>query len=492
MLLVAWLAGSGLAQDAGDLKDAIERRAESDRLQSQAVSAFQAGDHGAALELLLRQLEIEPGNPLAMYNLACVRCVSGDRDGALADLTRAIEHGFVDFEQMRRDPNLVDLHDTELFQNVLAKRKPILDAAGEMQFVQAKEKYARGYVHGRDEDLRLSFASAYDEKTLDDAREELRLISEWALAEVFTDLREPAMREVDPWVVVVLPNERDFRAWAIVRYGPAAVASDFHRIGGSYNHERKELVAMDLGGTLRHEFMHVLHWRSNMRQAQGHPVWIQEGLCSLVEDYDVRAGRLIPTPSWRTNTVKRLERSTSLMSIAELARMDRDTFNNDRPLANYALARSVFLFLHQRGRLGAWYSHYVEHYLDDPTGVASIEAVMGKDIDEVQADFRAWIAGLEEVAEARPDGTIGGLRVSLGVEVDPGRGEGPIVTRVGRSAREAGLRSRDVITAIDGRPTRDMNDFVRVLAQYSAGQSVEVRVRRRSGHEIVRVAVAGR
>ncbi len=493
-LLALLLPASLVAQQDGTsaLNEAIQRRLEADRLQTRAVAAFDAGDIDGALALLERQLELEPGNPLALYNLACVQAVRGDREAALATLRKAIEHGFVDFEQMRRDPNLADLRETELFREVLANRTSILDAAGDLRFEEARKKYGRRYVYERDEELRLHFACAYDAQTLAQAREELRRIADWALSEVFTDLRDPAMREVDPWVLVVLPSERDFRRWAIMHYGPASVTSDFHRIGGSYSHDEKELVAMDLGGTLRHEFMHVLHWRSNMRQAQGHPVWIQEGLCSLVEDYDMKGGRLVPAPSWRTNMVKRLERARRLPTIADLARVDRETFNNKRPLAHYALARAVFLYLYERGVLGDWYAHYTAHFADDPTGVEAIESVLGMTIEEVQEDFRGWVVRLEEAPEARSDGTIGGLDVSLGVQVDPGRGEGPIITGVSREARASGLRVRDVITAIEGRPVRDMNDFVRVLADYRAGQTVRVRVHRRKAHMELEVRVVPR
>ncbi len=497
-LAVLVLSGAippAVAQDdppKNELQEALDRRAESSRLQERAVAAFEAGDIEAAVLLLTEQLALEPGNALAMYNLACVRCVGGEREMALDLLKSAIEHGFVDFEQMRRDPNLVDLHETELFKGILAQRRPILDAAGEMQFEGVRGKYGSRYVYGKDEELKVNFASAYDETTLEAAKIELRQISEWALEELFTELNEPAMREVDPWVVVVLPSERDFRVWAIATYGPASVNGEFRRIGGAYNHGRKELVAMDLGGTLRHEFLHVLHWRSNMRLAQGHPVWIQEGLCSLVEDYEMVRGRLVPVASWRTNTVKNLNRIGRVMDITDLAVMDRNRFNNSSPLANYATARAVFLFLQERRLLSEWYRHYTANYGDDPTGVASIEAVFGKGIDGVQEDFEDWIAGLDRVAEACSVGLVGCRVVWIVIVFYPGKGEGPIVSRLGRAARSSGLRPRDVITAIEGRPTRDMNDFVRVLSAYRSGERVELSVHRRQAHMTLEAMVVGK
>src|SRR5690606_4633408 len=83
----------------------------------------------------------------------------------------------------------------------------------------------------------------------------------------------------DPWVIVFLPMPRDYARWAMGKFGPG-----WRQVGGSYSDDEKMLVTQDLGGTLRHEFWHVLHWRDQRRRGQLHPIWIMEGLCSLVED----------------------------------------------------------------------------------------------------------------------------------------------------------------------------------------------------------------
>ena len=44
--------------------------------------------------------------------------------------------------------------------------------------------------------------------------------------------------------------------------------------------------------------------------------------------------------------------------------------------------------------------------------------------------------------------------------------------------RRTGLHTGEVITAINGRPTRDLFEFIRVLGSYSAGQSVTLTTRR--------------
>lgn len=474
---------AGVAQPQ-TLREQHESRERGDKLGDQAIAAFNSRDYEAAESLLAQQIELQPESFVPLYNMACVLAATGDLERAEAFLTRALEKGFVDFQQLASDPHLAALREREVYHRLMAARGEIVEAAGESQFESVRKEYGPRYAYQRDEQIRVAYASAYDGRTLEQVREEIRLLTEWGLQEVFYNLHEPPMAEADPWVMVVLPNERDFKRWAIGRFGPAAVTSDFHRVGGSYSHDRKELVAMDLGGTLRHEFFHALHWRSCARLGQSHPLWVQEGLCSLVEDYDLSPDSAPkPAPSWRTNMLKRLERTGNLPDIADLIEMPRDRFTANRPLANYAMARAVFLYLHDRGKLGEWYRHYTEHLAEDPTGAASLEAVLAMPLDDVQADFVAWLRVLPEVAEARTDGTISGLAATLGVELDPGKGEGPVVRRVrAAQAQRAGLRPRDVITSLDGRPTRDLNELVRVLGEMFPGQSVELTVRRRDDH----------
>ncbi len=104
------------------------------------------------------------------------------------------------------------------------------------------------------------------------------------------------------------------------------------------------------------------------RRGQDHPIWVKEGLCSLVEDYDLvdsgardaalrPLGRVIrPAPSWRTNIVKRIERGGLLRPIQEWISNPEDRFLGVRPLSNYSLARAMFLYLFERGALRTWWN----------------------------------------------------------------------------------------------------------------------------------------
>jgi putative serine protease PepD len=69
---------------------------------------------------------------------------------------------------------------------------------------------------------------------------------------------------------------------------------------------------------------------------------------------------------------------------------------------------------------------------------------------------------------------------NLPFDVGPGVGDGVVVngTPRGRAGRESGLRIRDVITAIDGQPVRDLNDYARLIGDREPGERVRVSYRR--------------
>lgn len=467
--------------EPGETQPAESRPASDPRaeLERRALEAFSRGEHAGAEEALRTLIGIDPGNFVHYYNLACVRAAVGDADGAAELIVQAVEHGFADLEQLRHDPNLARAREHEIVRRLIDRWSEVLDRRIETDLARAREEYGPKYCYERHDALRLGYACSFDEATLGEARDELAAIHAWAMEHIFSPVHpEGLARPDDPWVIVVLPNKADFARWAAETYGPAARGYT-KAIGGHYSHDEKKLVTSDLGATLRHEFMHVLHWRSNTRARQLHPIWVQEGLCSLIEDYDVGpGGELVPVESWRTNQARFLAETGKLPPLSALCELPRDRFTASRPLAQYAVARAVFLWLYRQGKLGEWYAHFVAHYREDPSGLASLEAVLGLSGEELDRSFREFARALPKVSEEIRAGDA-----SLGVEIDAtGEGEGLRVSAFVPRSHGSGLARGDILTHVAGRPTRDYWELVRVLTSLEPGQTVPVRYRRGGSH----------
>jgi hypothetical protein len=471
-------------------------------IQAQAFAAIDKGDYAKAEKLLREELKLDEGNFVIYYNIACMRAMQNDGPGAAKLVVDAVEHGFVDLYQLRKDPQLELARQQPEIKALISNWPKVLERQVDANLKATREFFQdkpKPYVETRDEKMRLVYLSAMDAKSTDQARADIARLYQWGIENVFPDLDDPEKSKRDAWCVVVLPTPRDFMHWAMVNFGAAAVNPTLGAgIGGAYVHDTKRLVAQDLGATLRHEFFHVIHWRSTVRLMEDHPVWIQEGLCSLVEDYEVgadgAAASLKPVPSWRTNISKRLAQGGHLLSIKQVANISREKFTGDRPLANYAQARTIFLFLFEKHKLKDWYAAYTSGYHEDPTGVKAIEQVFGKPIADVDKDYKAWVHGLPMVAEQIRPG-----EASLGVDVDPGSGDGPVIAEIPNDrhgppnpVRQAGMKVGDVITAIDGRPTRDLNELVRLLGEHEVGDVVEVSYRRGTMHSTAKVKLVRR
>jgi hypothetical protein len=452
------------------------------RIGARAGEEFAEGNYAAAAGLLERQISLQPENGACWYNLALARSNLGEDGRALEALLSAVERGFSDRERILREPALRGVRDLEGFRRIRDDWERVLADASERVLAQCRAEFGDGLREERDEELRVAFLASADAVLVARAREELHAVRRFAES-VFG----PSPKETPPpWVVIVLPNRRGFETWAAGTFGENARGS-FNQVGGTYEHGRKRLVAIDLGATLRHEFFHVVQFRELERQGQQHPIWIMEGLASVVEDMEFPAagsdGIATPVSSWRTNIAQRMNRAGSLPTLAQLGAMDQVRFSGSRPLGNYAASRAVFMFVASRGLLAEWWRVYTgdaEHGLRaDETGVKALEHVLGKPAKEIDKDLRAWLKSQTPVAE-----TIGPGMASLGVEVEAGLGEGPVVTRVvprprGKAHQSApGVRPGDLLLSIDAKPTRDLAELVRVLGAYKAGDEVLLEVRR--------------
>ncbi len=449
-------------------------------LSNQVAEAFEAKEYARALELLQQQARERPKDPFVAYNLACAQAMTGATGSAAETLINAVAFGFSDLFHMARDPHLDPVRAEPSYVALVKGWRKVLDARGEADLNGAREALGKEYGYERDEALRLSYASAMPAGSFHDAKRELARVSAWAEATLGIGMSEDDARP-DAWVLIVLPTPRDF-AQLIGQPG----------VGGYYDKDRKRLVAQDIGATLRHEFFHVLHWRQMDRLGQRHPYWIMEGLASLLEDVEEEGEGYRLAASWRTNIAKRLGASNRLTPWKDLFALERQGFMGSRARANYAQARAVLMFLHERGMLGGWYRAYLETYKEDPTGGAAVERVMQRPREEAEKQFRAWLETLPRAGEMNKPGEAG-----LGVDLGPGAGDGPMVESIVAASRakavgEERLRRLDVITKVNGVATRSLDEFERVLGAFKVGDIVSLDVRRGSRVLVVRMELVPR
>lgn len=462
---------SELKQPRLSTRQRTEKLAE---LASKAFDAFRQGRHAEAEAFLREQLIIAPADPIALYNLACVLGAQLKNDEAGIALADAITNGYVDLRRIRRDPFIATARLQDAPKSLIDNWSRTLDHALQ-RTIDLSQPLAPKSSPIRDETLKVAFLCAFDEQSCTDARTEITSIGRWAIANIFPTHADSAELALDPWALIVLPTRAAFERWSTDTYGPRPAAS-YHAVGGAYDHDTKRLIAQDLGSTLRHEFLHVLHWRDMTRRSQIHPVWVQEGLCSLMEDYDfLPDGSLTPAHSWRTTTAKRLLGTGTLPSLSALTSMSREAFSQSRPLTNYALARTLFLYLHDQGKLATFYATLCSTYSEDPTGALALERTLSKPIADINTDFRASLRSTPDI----PEQILSGM-ASLGVEVTAGTGEGPIVTL---SPSASPLRSGDVIVALSAKerpvhPVRDIPELIRLLSHHLPGDTLQVTLRR--------------
>ena len=101
--------------------DMPERHLRHLQLLAQMDDAHKAGNYPAMEDACRKGLELGTDDTLWVYNLACALALQGKRESALETLDRAIRLGFTDTEQLKLDPDLAPLRETEGFKARLAQ-----------------------------------------------------------------------------------------------------------------------------------------------------------------------------------------------------------------------------------------------------------------------------------------------------------------------------------------------------------------------------------
>ncbi len=447
--------------------------ADEHELQQRLVAAFEEERYGHARDLAVELVKARPDDGIAHYNLAAANAMLGNADDANAALQAAVRHGFTRFHDLARDEHLASIRDGAVYRAIIENWPALLRERAENQVIGFRRAFGDSrYTFGEDDGLRLKTISAFDDDATQHALEELDRVAAWARRN-FPAWFEHDTSRPPAWVVVALPTPEHF----------VAITGFPSGVGGVYDRDERRLISRDIGPSLRHEFVHALHWRFMERTGDVAPLWIQEGLATLVEEIDGSSDSLRPVASWRTNIVKRRAELGLLTPWRRLTALDPERFHRMHAQAHYAEARAIMMFIAERGKLAAWHEAYAETFDEDPSGRVALAQVFGKHIGEIEREFRLWALELPTVSEV--GSATGG---SLGVELSAGEGDGPVVRTYGgrrgtdysRTNRDARLAFGDTVLAIDGTPTPTLDELYRVLGERRPGEIVTLDLRRGS------------
>jgi hypothetical protein len=368
---------------------------------------------------------------------------------------------------MEEDPDLAPLRDHPTYTAILEARDRVRAAPAAVP-VPALEEWKRRhgddrYRYETDPGRRLQFASCLEPESHGEMRATVERQHDWLARNLFV----PKLAEYD--VLVAIPAPRDAKAY----FADATTT-------GVYEHSRRRLVTRDTGQSLQHEFTHLMHYRHMETLGQSHAMWVQEGLASLFEDWEVLPdGNARFLPNCRHNQVLRAVNAGAAMPWKRLFALDAAAFMAKSQLL-YPQARSIFEFLAETGELGDFYAALCETSRGverDGRGEASeraVERATGRPLAEVERQWKAWVK-----ARGSVDDTIGPGDGALGIEAADEADGARIKGTLPRSAaRAGGLRIGDVIVGIDGKPVRSTRELRLAIAGKEAGDTVSVRFRR--------------
>lgn len=188
----------------------------------------------------------------------------------------------------------------------------------------------------------------------------------------------------EPIAILIATTDTDYEECAarLGHRGRSEYAGIYSRV------DRRLILNVSTGeGTLAHELTHALAHVDFPAM----PEWFDEGLASLHEDSEFSDDglQLVGLDNWRGDLLRERHQQRQLPPLENLMTGE---FSGSHAALNYAMARSLCLFLQQRGRLSAFYRKSRANVAIDPTAGWSLAAVLGhNDLRGVEAEFHTWI-----------------------------------------------------------------------------------------------------
>lgn len=155
---------------------------------------------------------------------------------------------------------------------------------------------------------------------------------------------------------------------------------------------RADALVMNIGtggGTLVHEIVHPFV-EANV---PGCPAWINEGLGSLFEASAERGGHIVGVVNWRLAGLQRAIQAGRAPALGALVGSSAEQFYADSG-RTYAAARYLLYHLQEHGKLQRFWRDWLRARGADPTGRATLEAVLGEKLAAFQPRWEAWVLKL--------------------------------------------------------------------------------------------------
>lgn len=344
------------------------------QLTNQIFTHLAEGNNVDASKLIKQHLEQHPDDEIMLYNAACVACRLDDPKDGATFLIKAIKAGYNDFAHMRRDSDLKPLRSHPIYKAILAAR----DAADNMLAQRSVDRWHKAfgkdtYRFDTDEQLRLNFLTTLDDDAYQQMRSMLQAQAEYLSTTLFVNAK-------CQYVLIAYPKPEHTKLFL-----PRQISA------GVYRHRNRELITTDMDSSLRHEFAHRMHHAHMDFLGQEHPLWIQEGLATLFEDYEINEdGSIYFIPNERDKYAKMLEQASKLISLVDVIDLSRKDFS-EQAIIVYPQLRSFFRFLAEQNHLKAWYGRYIADFDKDPTGIEALQFVFDRPLNQVQTIWKKWL-----------------------------------------------------------------------------------------------------
>ncbi|HRE11732.1 MAG TPA: hypothetical protein PK605_09645 [Ignavibacteria bacterium] len=188
--------------------------------------------------------------------------------------------------------------------------------------------------------------------------------------------------------IFLFKDDKTYRYWAKSLYDD----DDLSKYGYYKPSEKTMLMNINTGtGTLVHEMTHALA-RYDFPDI---PSWFNEGLGSLYERCSLNNKTILGYVNWRLPALQDALADKSYTPIERLMKTNWEEFYGDESDVNYSQARYLCMYLQEQGLLKKYYQNFRDSYNDDNTGIKQMEKITGKSINELDAEYVAWVKSLK-------------------------------------------------------------------------------------------------